>query len=126
MARVLGFERGATGSLTTSSTAPAETARRRLGWAISATGAAHRVNATAGLPAGSVMVKGRSYSAGGAVCYTTAAPTGTNLKFIHGIKHHINGAIFAKSTAAVSPDRSGQEKLLYDRNDGAVIFDSVA
>jgi hypothetical protein len=126
MALVLGFDRLANGALVTSSAAPASTARRRFGWAISSAGAAHRANATAGLPAGAVTVKGRAYSSGGAVCFTTTKPEGTAAKFIGGVRHHVNGSIFVKTTAPATPARSGHEKLLIDRVDGAVIFDSVA
>jgi hypothetical protein len=126
MALVNGFDRSVNGALVTASAAPASTARRRFGWAISAAGAAHRVNATAGLPAGAVTVKGRSYSPGGAVCFTTTKPEGTAAKFIGGIRHHINGSIFVKTTAPATAARSGHERLLIDRVDGAVIFDSVA
>lgn len=126
MALILGFDRGANGALVTASAAPAETARKRFGWAISSAGAAHRVNATAGLPAGTVSVKGRSYSAGGAVCFTTTKPEGADAKFIGGIRHHINGSIFVKTTTPATPIRAGHEKLLVDQVDGAVIFDSVA
>lgn len=128
MALVLGFERSATGALTTSSAAPVQaTGRKRFGWAVNAAGAAHRVNATVALPAGAVVSKGRAYSAAGAVCFTTTIPTGANARFINGIRHHVNGAMFVKATApAATARRSGHEKLLYDVVDGACFFDSVA
>jgi hypothetical protein len=127
MPLIRGFDRTATGALNTSSAAPAGQPLRNVGWAITSTGLAHRHNATAGLPAGFVTFRGRAYTAAGAVCYTTAAPTGTNQKFVDGIRHHVNGAIFAKSSAPTAAARlAGQERLLFDPADGAVFFNSVA
>lgn len=122
-----GFDRTATGALNTSSAAPAGQPLRNHGWAITATGLAHRHNATAALPAGFVTFRGRAYTAAGAVCYTTTIPTGANLKFVNGIRHHINGAVYAKSAAPTATARyAGMERLLFDPADGAVFFNSVA
>lgn len=127
MALIKGFERSATGALVTASAAPDGTATRHLGWARNTSNAAHRENATVALPAGAVVSRGRAFSAAGAVCFTTVAPTGANAKYIHGILHHANGAMFAKSSApAATARRSGVEGLLYDPADGACFFDSVA
>ena len=127
MALVKGFERDANGALVTSSAAPDGTATRHLGWARSTSNAAHRSNATVALPAGAVVSRGRAFSSAGAVCFTTSAPTGDSAKYIHGILHHVNGAMLAKSSAPTSTARrSGLEGLLYDPADGACFFDSVA
>jgi hypothetical protein len=126
MALVNGIERTAAGALVTSSAAPATSARRRLNWAISASGAAHRVNATAGLPAGAVLFRGRAYSLAGAVCFTTTRPAGVTAKYINGICHDINGAMYVKTAVPTKSARSGPERLLIDPADGAVIVDSTA
>jgi hypothetical protein len=127
MALIRGFDRTATGALNTSSAAPAGQPLRNLGWAITAAGLAHRHNATAGLPAGFVTFRGRAYTAAGAVCFTTSAPSAANSKYINGIRHHINGAMYAKSAAPTATARpAGIERLLYDPADGAVFFNSVA
>jgi len=126
MALIRGFDRTATGALNTSSAAPSGRPLRNHGWAVTDAGLAHRHNATAGLPAGTVTVRGRTYTAAGAICYSTNNP-GVNAKFIHGIAHHPNGAIFAKATAPGATARlSSFERLLFDPADGAVFFNSVA
>lgn len=127
MAFVRGFDRNANGALVTSSAAPATNSAKVLGWAVNSAGAAHRVNGDTGLPAGAVIIRGRAYSAAGAVVIVTTAPSDANSKFIHGIRHHINGAMFAKSAApGVTARRSSHERLLFDPADGGVFFDSVA
>jgi hypothetical protein len=127
MALTRGFDRSATGALVTSSAAPATNSKKVLGWAVNTSGAAHRVNATVSLPAGAVMVRGRAYGPTGAVCFTTTLPAAGSRKYIHGIAHHINGAMYAKSAApGATARRSSHERLLFDPADGAVFFDSVA
>ena len=127
MALVRGFERTVTGALTTSSAAPGGTAKPYMGWARTSAFVAHRVNATVSLPAGSKMIRGRAYGPTGAVCFTTAAPSAANSKYINGIRHHINGAMYVKTTApGATAIRGGFEKLLFDPADGAVFFDSTA
>jgi hypothetical protein len=124
MALVRGFDRSSAGALATNSAGPATDAKRIRGWAVDTISRAHRSNATAGVPAGAVLVRGRAYTSLGAVCYkTTVAATDI---FILGIRHGINGAMLAKSAAPGATARSNPEGLLYDPADGACFFDSVA
>jgi hypothetical protein len=126
MALIRGLDRTATGALNTSSAAP-NAAVVHQGWARTAQGLAHRHNATAALPAGFQTFKGTAYTSAGALCFTTTAPSAANSKYIHGIRHHINGAMLAKSSAPTASARvSGLHRLLYDPSDGAVFFNSVA
>lgn len=79
------------------------------GWAVDTDGTAYVADATSSMPTVGYMAEGLAYTADGALCVTTAAPSSSSIK-IHGYAISANGALHittATPTAATSTSVGG-------------------